>query len=69
MACGCRATEKKSVDSLSGEGIGRVRNKKACLPDGTVAHHHALDRLHFDGVLQPFAARKRDKGKGRETVW
>lgn len=32
---------------LRGELVGRVRDEQAGLTDGTVAHHHALYRLHF----------------------
>lgn len=36
---------------LRGELVGRVRDEQAGLTDGTVAHHHALYRLHFAGAL------------------
>ena len=36
-------------DVLAGEGVGGVGDQQAGLADGTVADHHALDRLHQAG--------------------
>lgn len=42
--------------------MGNVRNEQTGLTDGTVAHHHALDRLHRHGLCVLYVERGRVLG-------